>query len=194
MTGFAGRVSCRVTTDMGESRVIPAENDNGEVDPGRENTLLFQPSWFALFLPTAVIATGYAVALGVLQLLGKGDGAFARLCIVVLALGVPLLLANALLRYFTIHIRFLSDTIIVHPGFPRRNAREIAYPLIRDVRVSQGMSGKLSNSGTLILELVTGQRVAIGDLAEPHKVESAMELRLDDGIESEERTRAAAVR
>ena len=194
MTVTAGCVSCHVTTDVGESRVIRAENDNDEVDPGSGNAMQFRPSWFALFLPTAVIAAGYAVALMGLQMLGKGEGALARLCIMVLALGVPLLLASAVLRFFTIRIQLLSDTIVIHQGFPRRNAREISYPLIRAVHVSQGIAGKWSESGALILELVTGQRVTISDMAEPDQVKSTLERRLDDVIEPDEHDRIAAVR
>lgn len=162
------------------------------MDPGGANAPLFRPSPSSLFLPTAVIAAGYAVALAVLHLSGKGDGALARLCSMVLALGVPLLLASATLRYFMVHVRLLTDTIIVHPGLPRRETREIAYSHIRTLHVSQGISGKLFNSGTLILELVTGERVSVGDLAEPQKIMSALRHRLDDGIEPEGQDRVAA--
>lgn len=193
MTASAGGVSCRMTIEVGESRVIRAENDNGEVIPEGGNTSLFRPSWTALVLPTAVIAAGYAVAFAVLQVLGRGDGALARLCIIVLALGVPLLLASAMLRYFTIQVQLLSDTIIVHRGFPRRDEREIAYSLIRAVDVSKGIAGNLTDSGTLTFELVTGQRFAIADLAGPNRIKSALDLQLDGRSESGERERVAIV-
>lgn len=172
--------------------MIRAENDNDGVNSGGGNAPLFRPRPSSLFLPTAVIAAGYAVAFVALHWFGKGDSALARLCIMVLVLGVPLLLASATLRYFMVHVRLLTDTIIVHPGLPVREAREIAYSHIRNLHVSQGMSGKLSDSGTLILELVTGERVSVDGLAEPQKIMSAMQHRLDDGIEPDERDRIAA--
>lgn len=186
MTVIVGCVFLNTSTDMSESRVTQAENDNGDAGLSRDDALLFRPSWIALFLPTAIIAVGYALVFGVFVSFGRGDGALARLCIAVLVLGVPLLLANATLRYFTILVRLSPDTVIVHQGFPRRDAREVAHSHIRAVHVSQGFVGRLTNSGTLMLELVTGQRVAIADLTEPFGVKLTVERLLDGGGDSAE--------
>ena len=158
-----------------------AENDN--FDLRLDDGAGFKPSWMALFLPSIVIGTGYAAVLAVLIYAGRADGALARLCIAVLALGMPLLLTHAVLRFFTVSLELMQDSLIVHPGFPRRDPYEVPYQIIREIRVRHGIAGRLTGSGTLIFELVTGQRIRVRDLQGPERIRSRIERVLDRGIE-----------
>ncbi|MDP3896116.1 MAG: PH domain-containing protein, partial [Mesorhizobium sp.] len=140
-----------------------AENDNGDDAGGGR----FQPSRVSLFLPVAVILVGYSLVLLTLAVAGRSDGAIARLCIVVLTLIVPFLIAHAVLRLVTMRLLVLRHTLHLHPGFPRSERYEIPYGLIESMRIRRGIGGRIAGSGTLVLTLADGQKVAACDLADP---------------------------
>jgi hypothetical protein len=98
------------------------DNDNPDVGGGGT----FVPSTVAVFLPSAVIVGGYLAAWTGLWIAGRGDGALARLCLLVLSLGGPFLVAHALLRRFTARVEVLPQAVMVHAGFPR--SEPVAVP------------------------------------------------------------------
>ena len=158
---------------MIDSGQMHAENDNSdELASGR-----FQPSRLALYLPAAVIFAGYGVLLTVLVVLGKADGAIARLCLVVLTLAIPFLVAHASLRLVTARLVALPHTLHLHPGFPRNDRFEIPYALIASMRVRHGIAGRLLGSATLVLELADGQVLAACDLADAEGAMTAIAAR-----------------
>ncbi|WP_187972194.1 PH domain-containing protein [Aquibium microcysteis] len=140
--------------------------DNDNPDVGAEGSFL--PSARAVFLPTVVIVIGYAVVLAVLWFFGRGDGALARLCLVVLAVGGPFLIAHAILRRFTVRIDVMPHAVYAHTGFPRKAPDEIPYALIRRLTLRQGPVGRLTDSGTLLFEISGGTSIMVADLARPH--------------------------
>lgn len=139
------------------------ENDNPDVGAGGA----FLPSSAAVFLPTLVIVGGYALAWSGLWLAGLSGGALGRLCLIVLAVGGPFLVAHAVLRRFTTRVEVLPHAVFVHAGFPRGEPVEIPYALIRRLTVARGPVGRLTGTGTLIFEVAGGARVAAADLARP---------------------------
>lgn len=134
----------------------------------------FLPSALSLFLPTMVVLAGYGVALAGLVLAGRGDGALARLCIVVLALGGPFLIAHATLRVFTIRVAVMPRTLYVHRGFPSGEAQDIPYRLIDRVAVRRGLAGRIAGSGALVVTLSGDRRVVVGDLKHADQARAAI--------------------
>ena len=139
------------------------DNDNPDVGAGGS----FLPSGRAIFLPTILIVCGYATIFLALWLLGRGEGALARLCLLVLAVGGPFLVAHGMLRRFTIRIDVMPHAVYVHSGFPRSAPAEIPYALIRRMTLTRGPIGRLTGSGTLVFEIAGGTRIAVADLSRP---------------------------
>jgi len=79
---------------------------------------LFTAHWH-LFLPTLVIAVLYSALWMFFASSGKADSGLARLFIVVMAIGVPLLAVHAFLRYQTIRVQVNEDQALCHPGWPK---------------------------------------------------------------------------
>jgi hypothetical protein len=129
---------------------------------------IFTARW-QLFLPTIAIALIYSAAWFYLYSEGQHDTSLARLYVIVLALGVPLLGAHAFLRFQTIRVQVLSRGIRYHPGWPRDLPVDLPYDLVERVRIKRGLIGWIIGSGTLVLDLTTGERAAIADLDKPGK-------------------------
>ncbi len=144
----------------------PALVDEAEFESAAGERV-FTARW-QLFLPTAAILLLYSVALAFLHWSGRGQGDLARLVLVVLTVGTPLVAAHAFLRFETIRLQVLDETVRFHPGWPRRQAGEMPLSAITAVRIRRGLSGRLFGGGTLVLKLAGGQAVAIPDLADPH--------------------------
>ena len=102
----------------------------------------------------------------------------ARLVIIVMAIGVPLLAAHAFLRYATIRLQVLASAVRYHPGWPRDLPVDMPFELIERVRVTRGLSGLIFGGGTLVMDLTTGARAAVADLADPDGAKAQIEKRL----------------
>ncbi len=126
----------------------------------------FRAHW-QVFFPTLVIALVYLVVWLYLALLGMTDSKLAKLAVIAIALLVPLLAVQALLRKQTVCVQVLDGHIRYHPGWPRRIASDIPADLVRNVVVKRGLAGRLFGGGTLRINLVTGQHVSISDMKEP---------------------------
>jgi membrane protein YdbS with pleckstrin-like domain len=157
-------VSC-VTAGAKRIRRMRGDNDNPDVGAGGP----FLPSTRAIFLPAILILSGYAFAFAALWWLGRGDGALARLCLLVLAVGGPFLLAHGVLRRFTVRLDVMPHAVYAHGGFPRKAPDEIPYALIRRLTLRQGPVGRLTGSGTLVFEIAGGTTITIADLARPRQ-------------------------
>jgi hypothetical protein len=138
---------------------------------------VFRARW-QLFLPTAAIAILYAAVWLYLYASGRADFALARLVVIVMAIGVPLLAAHAFLRYETIRLQVLPKAVRYHPGWPRDLPTDMPFELIEQVRVKHGLSGLIFGGGTLIMDLTTGDRVAVADLSDPEGAKAQIEKRL----------------
>jgi len=166
----------------------PAKVEAADDEPGRPPDIeimerseaklsgvpLFTAHWH-LFIPTIVIAMIYSVAWLVLVALGRIDTAIARLFVIVMAIGVPLLIAHAFLRYQTIRLQINEAGVLCHPGWPKEMLIEIDAGLIEKVVVKRGLAGRLFGGGTLVLHLATGSKVVIADLGDPDKAREAVE-------------------
>ncbi len=138
------------------------EEDSFEAEAGAVHRARWQ-----LFLPTLVITALYAAAWLYLAQTGRSGGGLAKLVLLVIAVGVPLLTAHAFLRHQTIRVQARGDALRYHPGWPRDLPVDLPYALIERIWVKRGIAGRLFGGGTLVIELTTGARVAIADLSDP---------------------------
>ncbi|MFZ1813827.1 MAG: hypothetical protein WBO55_02880 [Rhizobiaceae bacterium] len=144
---------------------------------GAGSPYTWRPRW-QLFLPTAAILVFYSAAWLWLHFGGRGDSALARLFLIVMAVGAPLLAAHAFLRFQTIRVQVLSDAVRYHPGWPRDLPIDMPIALIEKVRVKRGLSGLVFGGGTLVLTLTTGETAVIADLSNPDGAKAAIESRM----------------
>jgi Bacterial PH domain len=132
-----------------------------------------------LFLPAVAVGVVYLGAWAYLYSTGMRHTAIARLLLIVLTVGVPLITAHAFLRRQTIRIQVLSKGIRYHPGWPRDLPVDLPYDLIERIKVKKSLVSWLFNTGTLVIDLTTGERVAIADLYRPELVRGAIESSMD---------------
>ncbi|MFZ1682360.1 MAG: PH domain-containing protein, partial [Rhizobiaceae bacterium] len=142
-----------------------ADGTNDNRSPG--GALRLRASPWALLLPTAVITTGYGLLLLLLFSRGLGDGAVARLCMVVLGFAAPFIAAHAVLRLITVEVRPMGHALVLRRGFPQAGAVEIPWDDIAKVSVRLGPGGRLTGSGTLVILRTDGRRFAVADLDAP---------------------------
>ncbi len=137
-----------------------AQNDNANP----VGLAAFTPSTLALFLPTIVIAALYGGALLLLMHTGQLETALARLLILLVTLGVPLIAAHAFLRFVTIRLQPMVHAVFLNRGFPAAQSAEIPYERIASMEIKRGLIGMLTGSGSLILVLHDGKRLTAAAL------------------------------
>ncbi len=123
-----------------------------------------------IFVPTIIIAIFYIIGWLVMYFMGMAGGGLARLFIVVLAVGVPILFAHAFLRYQTITIELFEDYLQYHTGWPKSEPVKLPYGMVRNARYTRGLSGRLFGGGTVVLRLIGGGVVGIADVESPKKI------------------------
>jgi len=121
----------------------------------------------ALFLPGLAVAVGYGGLWLVLYLNGRGAGPLARISLMVLVIGVPLLLAHAGLRLSTTRLTLRGAHLEAHPGFPSRDPVIVAYPAVTGLSLRRGLSGWITGAGSLVIERENGAPVIIPGLSHP---------------------------
>lgn len=145
------------------------EDDGGLEIPDEFGSADFRSDW-KIFTPTLVILVSYGISMLYLWAAGRADGALFRLAAIIAGIGVPLLAAHALLRLETICVRLLGDSIQFHRGWPKKNATNIPYDLITNLKVKRGIFGGLFGGGTLVIMTKGGAKIAISDLKYPDQV------------------------
>lgn len=155
----------RTVEDAGDFEASPADS--------------YRAGW-QVFIPTVAIAVLYSVAWLYLYHEGEQNGSLARLLLIVLAVGVPLVAAHAFLRHQTIRIQVMSKGIRYHPGWPRDLPVDLPFDLVERIRVKRSLVSWLVDSGTLVIDLTTGERVAIADLHQPDVIRAAVEAAIGD--------------
>ena len=127
----------------------------------------WRASAVALFLPALVVAAGYGTLLFALVLGDRGNGPLARVCMIVLVIGVPLLLAYAGLRLSTTRLTLHAAHLEAHPGFPARDPVAIPYAAVSRASVRRGLSGWITGAGSLVIERENGLPVTVSGLSSP---------------------------
>jgi membrane protein YdbS with pleckstrin-like domain len=144
----------------------------------------WRPAW-QIFLPSFAILLLYFGVWAYFHLIGKADAGLARLSLMVMGVGVPLLAVHAFLRYQTIRIQVVENAVRYHPGWPKDMPVDMPLDLIERVRVRRGISGRLFGLGTLVLDLTSGQKVAVTDLRKPEEARDAIEAAMKRGMAAE---------
>lgn len=163
-------------TDTNPDETIePADVEIMEIKEARDGGVPFFTAHWHLFIPTVVIAVLYSFAWFIFAIIGRGDSSLARLFVVVMAVGVPLLAVHAFLRYETIRLQISDGHVKCHPGWPKDLPIDLPVTLIREVVIKRGLSGRLFGGGTIVMNLTTGSRVVIADLGNPEAAKAAIE-------------------
>jgi len=157
---------------MGQLR---GENDN----PGRDENATFAASRVSLALPVVIIAAGYALLVAYLALSARSEPRIGQIAVILLSVGVPFVLAYAVLRALTVRVQLLSHAVIVHSGFPRAGGIEIPYALVLGSTVRRGMFERLAGAGTVVVELTDGTRLTITDISEPYRLAAELRMHVD---------------
>lgn len=154
----------------------PSERDG--VQNGIPETQSFGVHW-AVFLPTVIIALLYAALWFWFTEVSGTSGGMSRAALLVLAVGVPVLMIRAGLRYVVGSLECGPDQLVVRPGWPARRETGIAYGQISELTVKRGLIGRLLDVGTLIITDRSGRRVIMPDLASPERARQALSARAD---------------
>ena len=107
-----------------------------------------------------------------------GEGAIARVCLVVLVIGVPCLLAYAGLRLSTTRLALRGAHLEAHPGFPVRDPVVVAYSAVTGLALRRGLSGWITGAGSLVIERDREAPLVVPGLANPDSALSAVSERL----------------
>lgn len=142
-----------------------------------QSDLHFRSSLMTLLLPAFIIAVGYGGAWGWLYLNDQSQTALARLCMFVLVLGVPLLIAYNTLKFATLGIRLFANSMIVHKGFPARDPMEIDYQFIKNVELEFGWFGQFTGVASMHIYLKAGKPITVSGLRYPQKALLAVQER-----------------
>lgn len=156
------RLNCALM-DRADSQIVTSPPVSSETS----RRVAWKASAFALFLPGLVVAAGYAALWAVLHVNGRGEGALARVCLMVLVIGVPILLAYAGLRLSTTRLTLRGVHLEAHPGFPARDPVIVAYPSVTGVSLRRGLSGWITGAGSLVIERENGAPVVVSGLSFP---------------------------
>ncbi len=132
-----------------------------------ETPIVCYKAHWHIFVPTFVIFAMYVIGWVVLYFSGMAGGAIARLFVVVLSVGVPLLFVHAFLRYQTISICIFEKYVQYHMGWPKSEPIDMPYGLIKNVRHTRGLSGRLFGGGTVVISPLAGEAIGVADVADP---------------------------
>lgn len=141
-----------------------AENHNADATVDR-----YRVHW-AVFLPTCAITVLYGVLWAWFTEVQGTSGGVSRAALLVLAVGVPLLVVQAGLRYVNGRLELGEEELVARPGWPVRRERHVAYRHVIDVKLRRGLIGRVLDVGSLVIVDRNGDRTVMPDLAEPRHV------------------------
>lgn len=169
-------VEIRLHSLLMDSADSPLKPLHPAADAGRQRAV-WRASPLALFLPALVIAAGYGALWIWLSVNGRGEGALARVCLVVLAIVVPSLLAYAGLRLSTMGLTLRGAHLEAHPGFPARDPVIMTYAGVAGLSLRRGLSGWITGAGSLVIERDNGAPLFISGLKSPDAALADLEAR-----------------
>ncbi len=143
-----------------------------ELDPSRGR------AHWTLFAPAFIVAFCYGLIWAVLVFIGRGDGAVARICILVFSIGTPLLLVYGFLRYNSVWIVVAGNVLRFSRGWPRIGDEQIKLRDIASIKLLQSFIGRAFGVGEILVELHNGQRFRISDIATPEQLVHELNMAL----------------
>ncbi len=133
---------------------------------------------WAVFLPTVAIALLYAGLWLWFNEIQGTSGGISRAALLVLAVGVPLLVVHAGLRFVNGRLELGADELVARPGWPVRRERHVSYIHVIDVKVRRGIIGRVLDVASLIVIDRNGDRTVMPDLAAPRDVLDAVNAKV----------------
>ena len=129
---------------------------------------------WTVFLPSLVIALLYG---GLWAWFSGGEAAdgLARVALLVVAVGVPMLLAHAAVRFVGAEIVLRKETLTARPGVPKRTETRVRVDDVVKVSIRRGLIGRVFDVGTVILTDRSGLSVTVPDMAAPSHVAEYVE-------------------
>ena len=172
-TGAASAPKRRFFFALTENMVTMAQIYESDLmsEQTAEPELIGRTHWL-VFGPSVVVAILYLVPLLILGVSGQGSGPIARICLLVVTVGVPILLIFAFLRYSTARIWRLPDGIRIEPGWPGFNTQDLRTASILSVEARTGLFGRRWGTGQIEVMTRDGRRFAIQNIAEVEHVAS----------------------
>lgn len=140
----------------------------GDTIRDSENGLRFQAHW-TIFLPAITVAALYAGVWVFLLLAGKGESALATLCLLVVLLVVPVLLARACLRYVSFDLRIDADALRYRRGWFRPHWHKLGLDEVSGARAVLSTAGRMLGGGALVLTREVGPPVRLNDVDSPER-------------------------
>lgn len=125
---------------------------------------------WAVFLPTAAIAVLYSGVWIWFATRNGSAGGVSQAALLVLAVGVPLLLVHAGIRYANGRLHLGRDELVACPGWPVRRERHVAYSHIAQIHLRRGLIGRVAGVGSLVIVDRNGDQTVMPDLADPESV------------------------
>jgi len=129
---------------------------------------------WTVFLPSLVIALLYG-GLWLWFSTGEATDGLARVALLVVAVGVPMLLAHAATRFFGAEIVVTNNSLIARPGAPKRTEARVLVGDVVEVSIQRGLIGRVFDVGTVIVTDRSGLSVTVPDLATPMRVAEYVE-------------------
>lgn len=133
---------------------------------------------WSVFLPALLVAALYGASWLVLDAIGHGGGALARLVFLVLVAAPPLLVAHAFLRFHSAGVTVTRKHILVARGWPRQAAERIPLAEVESVSVRASLIARMLGAGSLHIRLWDGRDIDARDLADPHELVEVIRGRL----------------
>lgn len=159
-------VEIRLHSFLMDSADSPIKPLNPASDAGQKRAV-WRASPLALLLPGLVVAAGYSALWIWLSANGRADGPLARVCLMVLVIVVPSLLAYAGLRLSTMRLTLRGAHLEAHPGFPARDPVILTYAGVSGLSLRRGLSGWITGAGSLVITRDNGAPVVISGLKNP---------------------------
>ncbi len=138
---------------------LPADAD--------ESVVMRSVSHWSVFLPAVFVCALYGGVWLWMLSQDRGDGAIARLMLLVCVVIVPLLLVHAFLRYMSTCVTVTKSAVILERGWPRRMPITVVFGDVSEIGTSRPVFGRLFGSGALILSTRRNKRFVVGDLEDP---------------------------
>lgn len=141
------------------------------------NSPRFQAHW-TIFLPAIVVAALYGGAWVFLLLAGKGEGALATLCLLVLLLVVPVLLVRAFLRYASFDLRVDDFSLKYRRGWFRPHWHKVRLDEVTGAHAVLSPVGRMLGGGALVLAREAGRPIRLNDVDSPERAAGEITRRL----------------
>lgn len=141
-----------------------------------EPAVMRKGAHWSIFMPTVVVAALYGGTWLLLALHGREHGALGRLLMLVCALGVPMLLVHAFLRYMSTCVTVTKSAVILERGWPRRQPITVVLGDVADAGTRRPLMGRLFGSGALIVKTRRNRRFVVNDLDDPDALAETLRL------------------